>query len=267
MRPASFAPRHPAKRPSALPGLVCAAHGTRDDAGVAAIKALVTAVRHRLPASQARVGFIELAKPGIEEAISEGGPGCVVVPLLLSRGYHLEKDLRVAAARAGATLCPPLGPHALLAAALTRLLAASGAPAGTPVVLAAAGSSDPLAAMDVAEMAALLAARIGTRVLAASVAGLGERPADALGRLEAETGMRPALAQYLLAPGQFSATLERCGAAWSTAPLAAEPEVASLVILRYRQALDDRHPKPAGRRLPGSPLSLSPRATNRPTQV
>ena len=67
-----------------------------------------------------------------------------MVPLLLSTGYHLTADIRGAARAAGAPVADPLGPDPRLAEALADRLAEAGRPAGTPTVLAAAGSADPM---------------------------------------------------------------------------------------------------------------------------
>ena len=85
----------------------------------------------------------------------------MIVPLLLSTGYHLTTDLAGAARATGARLADPLGPDPLLVTALAGRLAEAGVPDGTPVVLAAAGSSDPAAEADAAEQAGLLAERLG----------------------------------------------------------------------------------------------------------
>jgi len=99
--------------------------------------------------------------------LARAGSDVVVVPLLLSTGYHIAVDIRAAATAAGARMAAPLGPDRRLATALADQLGAAGVPAGTPVVLAAAGSSDPKAIADVEKQAALLAEVQDADVLAA----------------------------------------------------------------------------------------------------
>ena len=107
------------------------------------------------------------------------GPS-VVVPLLLSTGYHVRDDLPAAAAPVAApvALAPALGPHPLLAAAQAAGCVAAGARPGQPVVLVAAGSTDPAADTDLARAAALLAETWGGPVELATLSGRGPRPAD-----------------------------------------------------------------------------------------
>ena len=49
--------------------LVIAAHGTRDEAGVAECRALAERVARKLPGIPVELGFVELAEPGIPEAV------------------------------------------------------------------------------------------------------------------------------------------------------------------------------------------------------
>jgi len=110
------------------------------------------------------------------------------------------------------------------------------------VVLAAAGSSDPEAAAQVAAQADLLADALDVPVVAAFAAAGRPTVAEAVAGLRARTGGPVAVATYLLAPGQFHDRLGESGADWVTAPLGAHPAVAALVIDRYRT-----HRAPAAR--------------------
>ena len=166
----------------------------------------------------------------------------MVVPLLLSAGYHLGHDITGMAARAGALVAAPLGPDPGLIPALADRLAAAGVPAGTPVVLAAAGSADPRAIASTRSQAALLASHLQVPVLAA-FASAGQPSVDeAVTALAARTGGPVAVASYLLAPGVFAGRLSASGAAWISAPLGAHPAVAALVVDRFRSTLE---PAPA----------------------
>src|SRR5262249_33670435 len=96
---------------------------------------------------------------GLDEAATLAGPdGVAVVPLLLSSGYHLTSDIAGAARAAGVPVARPLGPDPRLVRALSDRLPEAGVPAQVPVVLAAAGSSDPRALADARRQAAALAA-------------------------------------------------------------------------------------------------------------
>lgn len=185
-----------------------------------------------------RTAFVQHAEPRLTDALAQASPGTVLVPLLLSTGYHLTRDIAPAASAVGARVTAPLGPDPLLTFALRARLAEAGVPTGTPVVLAAAGSADPMASAAVTEQADLLAEALGVRVLPgfATQAGAAGQPSvrEAVDVLRSQTGGPVAVASYLLAPGQFAARLAGADADYLTAPLGAHPAVAALVIDRYR---------------------------------
>jgi len=176
----------------------------------------------------------------------------VLVPLLLTAAYHSKSDIpaQVAAAAARLHRCQvrqtaTLGPHPLLIAGLERRLAEAGAPASeTSVVLAAAGSSDPLAN----EMVATLAARWQAagrwrRVVPAYASASSPSPAEAVRALHARFPRhRVVVATYLLAPGYFADKIEaqalEAGAVAVSAPLGAIPEVANVIIDRYEATVE-----------------------------
>jgi len=119
------------------PALLAVAHGSRNPAAQQAVGALVERVRRLAPALDVRMAFVQHAEPSLATELAAAGSDVVVVPLLLSTGYHLAVDISGAAAAAGARLAAPLGPHRGLAAALADHLSAAGVPDGAPVVLAA----------------------------------------------------------------------------------------------------------------------------------
>jgi len=218
------------------PALVAVAHGSRNSAAADVIKALARQVRRLAPVLDVHVAFIGHAEPSLPAELTTAGSGAVIVPLLLSSGYHITTDINGAASSAGARVADPLGPDDLLLTALTARLGEAGVPEGTPVVLAAAGSSDPTAADDVRKQADLLAGRIGAPVLAAFATSAEPTVEDAVAQLRGQTGSPVAVASYLLAPGHFQDRLISSGADWVTAPLGGHPAVAGLVIDRYRAA-------------------------------
>ena len=134
----------------------------------------------------------------------------------------------------GPRVAGPLGPDPLLVTALASRLSQAGVPTGTPVVLAAAGSSDPHAAAEVAAQADLLADELGVPVLPAFAAAGQPSVPDAMAGLRARTGGPVAVATYLLAPGQFYDSLAESGADWVSEPLGDHPAVAARIIDRYR---------------------------------
>jgi sirohydrochlorin ferrochelatase len=226
------------------PTLLAVAHGSKHPAAAATIMALAAEVERLAPVLDIQVAFVQHAEPGLSEALDAVGPDVVIVPLLLSTGYHLTNDIAGAATAidtaitSGATLAPrvagPLGPDPLLVTALTGRLAEAGVPDGIPVVLAAAGSSDPQAADQVQAQADLLAAERVAPVTIGYAAAGQPTVAEAVADLRAQTSSPVAVASYLLAPGHFHDHLAESGADWVTAPLGAHPAVAALVIDRYR---------------------------------
>jgi sirohydrochlorin ferrochelatase len=218
------------------PTLLAVAHGSRHSAAQETIGVLAGQISRLAPPLRVRVAFVQHAEPRLPAALAAAGPNTVVVPLLLSTGYHLTTDLAGAATAIGARLADPLGPDPLLVTALAGRLAEAGVPEGTPVVLAAAGSSDPAAEADADEQAGLLADRLGVPVTAAFASAARPTVPEAVAELRARTGQPVAVATYLLAPGHFHEQLLRAGADWVTAPLGGHPALAGVVIDRYRTA-------------------------------
>jgi len=209
----------------------------------ATIAALVRQVERLAPVLDIQMAFVQHAEPLLADALDAAGPDVVIVPLLLSTGYHLTTDIAgaataidsaITASGSGPRIAGPLGPDPLLVTALTGRLAEAGVPEGTPVVLAAAGSSDPQAADEVQAQANLLACELGAPVVVGYAAAGQPTVSEAVAELRARTGRPVAVATYLLAPGQFHDRLAQSGADWVTAPLGDHPAVAALVIDRYR---------------------------------
>jgi sirohydrochlorin ferrochelatase len=219
------------------PALLAVAHGSRNPAATDVVRDLVRQIRRLAPVLDVRVAFLGHAEPSLPSELDAAGANTVVVPLLLSAGYHLSADITGAADEAGARVAAALGPDELLLTALTARLAEAGVPDGTPVVLAAAGSSDPAAAEDARQQAGLLADRLGAPVVAAFASAAVPTVPEAVAGLRSRTGGPVAVASYLLAPGQFQDQLAASGADWVTAPLGGHPALAGLVIERYRKAM------------------------------
>lgn len=234
-----------------VPALVAVAHGTRDPAGPATIERLLRSVRARLASVEVVGCYVELVAPALEEVLGRLRRPAVVVPLLLSTGYHVRTDLPAAAARASApvALAPPLGPSRLLTDALLDRLRGAGADPRGPVVLGAAGSSDPAATAAVRRATRLL----GTAWAGPVTCGFLSTASPSVGTavdLAARRGDRPVtVAPYLLAPGRFAGDL---GAAARRFParvasvLGDHPALAALVERRYREAAVELSPARAG---------------------
>lgn len=222
------------------PTLVACSHGTSSPAGQAAISALVDQVRGLLPDVRVEQAFVDVEQPDVSAVVADLAPAApvVVVPVLLSTGFHTRVDIARAVAsfpgRAVATAA--LGPHDLLALTLESRLADAGVSTGDAVVLAAAGSTDPAAAVDVGAIADLLARRLTAPVSVGFAAGAGTRIADAVAAARDGGARRVAIASYLLAPGFFADVLAAAGADIVTEPLAPDVRVATIIAERYAAA-------------------------------
>lgn len=219
------------------PALLAVAHGSRNPAAADVVRKVARQIARFAPVLDVHVAFLGHSEPSLPDELDAAGTGAVIVPLLLSSGYHLATDIAAAAHSSGARVAAPLGPDQLLLTALTARLAEAGVPDGTPLVLAAAGSSDQAAMTEVSQQAGLLAGHLDVPVLPGYLSAVKPTVADAVRQLRSETGRQVAVASYLIAPGHFQDQLASCGAGWVTAPLGGHPALAGLVIDRYRTAV------------------------------
>ena len=218
--------------------LLAVAHGTADPAGLAEIGRLVELVRAHRPATTVELGWLERADPPAGQLLDRLTGAVVIVPVLLSTGYHVKVDIaRLAAGRPGTAVAGQLGPDARLVEVLRQRLLPGRHP-GADVVLFGAGSSDPEAYQQLVEAATGL-----RRALAATE---GAEPAVHARFLTAAEDwpdeLRPGsdVANYLLAPGSFydrlRARAEQLAAGYVAAPIGAHPLVAELIWDRYDRA-------------------------------
>lgn len=219
--------------------LIACSHGTSDARGRAAIAALVEQTRELAPGIRVEAAFVDVETPAVDDVVDRciaDGP-VVVVPLLLSTGFHTKVDIARAVGRhpGRAVAVAALGPHDLLVDVLASRLGEAGVHDG--VVLAAAGSSDPAAAVDVESVAARLSARLGAAVHVGFAAGAGRRIPDAVAAARDAGATRVAVASYVLAPGFFAQVIARAGGDAVTAPLAPDPRLAAIVAERYREGV------------------------------
>lgn len=216
--------------------LVTVAHGTRTPEGNR-VAAEITAGAAAQLGWYATTSYVELCSPLFADVVATTAEPTVVVPLLLSTGFHVRKDLPAAVAAADADLVElgrPLGPDPLLAAAQVDRLREAGATPGQPVVLIAAGSSDPLATADLEGAVALLAHAWGAPVRLATMSGLGTRP-------EHVVRSGDAVSPYLLATGHFHRKARHialeAGASVVADVIGAHPLVVDLVCERAEALL------------------------------
>lgn len=249
--------------------LVGTSHGTDDPAGQAAVRALLDGVRAARPELDVREAFVDVQQPEVDDvlagAVRDAG-SAVVVPLLLSTGYHVRHDIAQAvdAVNASGTgvavAADPLGPHPLLVEILADRYAAAEAAHGPfrsddAVVLAAAGSSVAAAATAVEEVTSALAQRLGRVVTPSYGAGAEPRVPAAVAAARATVAAgsagadgsaapRVIVVSYLLAPGYFLDRVLEAGADVVTDPVAgaagaekADPRLVQVVLDRYDAAI------------------------------
>ncbi|MGP9020968.1 sirohydrochlorin chelatase [Streptomyces sp. BR1] len=233
---------------AARPTLVAVAHGSRDPRALRTVTALLDLVREVRPGLDVRLGHIEIDEPALPDTLAALAAGrAVLVPLLLSRGFHVKQDIPAAVAaapRLRARTAKPLGPHPLLVEALYERLVEAGwqddprARRSGGVVLAGAGSRDPESAADTRRTAEMLSERLGgVPVIPAYASAAAPTVPDALRALAARGRHRTAIASYFTAPGRFATQCAGYARGVAAAPLGAHPAVARLVLHRYDQAL------------------------------
>ncbi|MEU6147650.1 sirohydrochlorin chelatase [Streptomyces sp. NPDC047081] len=230
------------------PALVVVAHGSRDPRALRTVRKLLDRVREQRPGLQVHLGHIELNEPLLPDTLeSLGTRETVLVPLLLSRGYHIKRDIpeMAAASQVRARVAGALGPHPLLVDALqSRLVEAgwrmrmdAGTRRGSAVVLAAAGSRDPESKVDTNRTAQLLSDRLGVPVVPAYATTAAPTVQDAIDSLTARGFHRVAVASYFTAPGRFATECAEKAPWIASAPLGTHPAMAELLLYRYDQAL------------------------------
>ena len=227
------------------PVLVACAHGTRNPTGRRLVAELALAARALRPGLRTTAAFVDVQPPTVVDVVRDlaaASTRAVVVPLLLSGGYHVHVDIAGAvAAHEGALAARPLGPDPRLAAVLLDRLRSAGADPRDPntaVVVAAAGSSDARAVADVEDTADLLQRDWAGPVTTGY--GSAARPTvpDALAAARRAGAERVVVASYLLAPGHFHGKLAEAGADCVTAPLLPDERIAAVLLDRYDAALE-----------------------------
>ncbi|WP_230085361.1 sirohydrochlorin chelatase [Arthrobacter sp. AQ5-05] len=223
--------------------VIACAHGTNNAQGQALINGVRAAMGSLRPGLCVLEAYVDVQEPALPDVVAgvSDGVRAVVVPLLLTVGYHVQVDIAEAvASRPGFLAAAPLGPDPRLAGLLHEKLGEL--PQDWGIVLAAAGSSRPEAAQRVQVMVAALAALRPQRVLAAYGAGAQPSVPEAVARLRAEGAAGVAIASYLLAPGYFHDQLSTAGADFVAEPLLPSRLLAQLALERLDAALAHREP-------------------------
>lgn len=234
------------------PALVALAHGSRDPRSAATIKALVDEVKAMRPDLKVEPAFLELSRPSfqtvVDRLVKAGHEEIVVVPLLLTEAYHAKVDVPGAIAEASARhegvkfhATSILGLEAqfleVLDVRMREALKASRVRELDALVLAAAGSSDPLANQAVARLARVWGTRHKLPVTAAFASAAPPAAGEAVRAFRAEGRRHIAVASLFLAPGflpdRAAELALEAGAVAVSEPLGAHPELARTILARY----------------------------------
>ena len=236
----------------AAPALVALAHGSRDPRSARTIKTLVDTVRAMRPDLRVEAAFLELSRPGInavvDRLVKAGHDEIVVIPLLLTHAYHAKVDVPEVVAAAQAThtqlqvrASAILGtePCFLEVLDLRMREALRGARVREldALVLAAAGSSDPLANQAVARLGRLWGAHHKLPVTAAFASSSPPATGEAVRAFRGQGRRHIAVASLFLAPGflpdRAAELAIEAGAVAVSDPLGAHPELARTILARY----------------------------------
>ena len=235
--------------PAEGPVLVACAHGTRNPTGRRLVAELALAARAQRPGLVTTAAFVDVQPPTVVDVVAglaAAGRPAVVVPLLLSGGYHVHVDIAGAVAGSeGAVAARPLGPDPRLVGVLVDRLAEAGVDARDPltaVVLAAAGSSDPRSVADVEDTADLLQRSFAGPVTTGYGSAASPPVPDAVLTARRGGAERVVVASYLLAPGHFHDKLAAAGADAVTTPLLPDERIAAVLLDRYDAALTAASP-------------------------
>jgi sirohydrochlorin ferrochelatase len=236
----------------AAPALVALAHGSRDPRSAETITALIDLAREMRPDLRIEPAFLELSKPSfttvVNKLVRAGHDEIVVVPLLLTEAYHAKVDVPQVVAEAmerheGLKIrtTDVLGLQAgfleVLDVRMREALKEARVRELDALVVAAAGSSDPLANQAVARLARLWGTHHKLPVTAAFASAAPPATGEAVRAFRAEGRRHIAVASLFLAPGflpdRAAELALEAGAVAVSAPLGAHPEVARTILARY----------------------------------
>ena len=242
--PAEHVEAHPLR-------LVAVTHGAPSSANREAVIRLVDGVASARPDLDVSISFVDASRSDVAAALGpDDDAGAVIVPLVLSAGFHVRTGLSLgldrrsgsasgSGAATGARLAAELGPDDRIVEVLAERLGRLRLADTDAVVLAAAGSNDPRAVRECFETARRLGHRLGRSVTVGFIAAAIPRLHDAIEMIrEVHPGVRVVVGSYLLAPGTFYDTAASVGADAIAAPLllpdeAPPTQLVDLVLDRY----------------------------------
>jgi sirohydrochlorin ferrochelatase len=204
---------------------------------------LLEQVQEARPELDVYEAFVDVQRPRVDEVVAGVEPGrpVVVVPLLLTVGYHTRVDIaRAVRGRSGARAAAPLGPDRRLVDVLVDRLMAVGWHPDDALVVGFAGSSDPDSVPDTQVTLRWVSEVLGAPATAAYGAAREPSLQAAVAAARKGGADRVALASYLLAPGHFESLVREAGADVVSAPLGADPRLVEIALDRFDAALAGR---------------------------
>lgn len=234
------------------PALVALAHGSRDPRSAATITALTELVGCMRPDLRVETAFLDLSEPSFDDVVdrlvAEGHSEIVVVPLLLTEAYHAKVDVPRAVERTAARhtdvrlqLTKVLGIESaffnVLDRRLREALKHNRVRELDALVLAGAGSSDPLANAMISRAARAWGTHHRLPTIAAFASSVPPAAGEAVRAHRADGRRHIAVGMLFLAPGVLPDRVKElaleAGAVAVAEPLGAEQEIAQVILARY----------------------------------
>ena len=250
--------------------IILASHGTDNPVGAASIRALVEAVAAALPQHRVLETFVDVQQPQVAQVLARAltdwpEAPVIIVPLLLSTGYHVRQDITDAVVEVTSALAasandapepntalrvsvtPALGPSPELTNLLVQRLGEAGWKGTDLTVLAVAGSSDVAAVEECKivhlELQELLREiEVTNRLELGFLSAVDPRLKDLIPKLKFQNPRaRFTVANYLLADGFFNGLANKAGAHLVAQPLLATDQpvpqqLIDVILRRVREA-------------------------------
>lgn len=245
------------------PALIALAHGSRDPRSAETINALTEVARCMRPDLRIEAAFLDLCGPNFDEVVArlaaEGFDEIVVVPLLLTEAYHAKVDVPAAAKAASAAhdvkiqVTKVLGIEGaffnVLDRRLREALRENRVRELDALVLAGAGSSDPLANAVISRAARAWGSHHKLPTIAAFASSVPPAASEAVRDHRADGRRHIAVGMLFLAPGVLPDRVRElayeAGAVAVAEPLGAADEVAEVILARYAVGAVDLVPMDA----------------------
>jgi sirohydrochlorin ferrochelatase len=234
------------------PALIALAHGSRDPRSAETVNALTELVSCMRPDLRVEAAFLDLAEPDfdavVDRLVAEGHQEIVVIPLLLTEAFHAKVDVpsviesalkRHEGIKIQATKV--LGVESaffhVLDRRLREALSKNRVRELDALVLAGAGSSDPIANAAISRAARAWGAHHKLPTIAAFASSVPPAAGEAVRSHRVDGRRHIAVGMLFLAPGilpdRVAELALEAGAVAVAEPLGADVEVARVILARY----------------------------------